>query len=149
MPDDQPSQDAPSQLSPVPFVVALVGFAVVAVLAFVFLRADDEGVLVRPDRLSEVDEDTIRAVAIGQPDCGMVERAQVDLGESEIFVELVVVGDELPRTAEVEVEEDLRTPGDGLGHPGRRSHEVTLDVLELLVERHSDLVHGQPNLPVT
>jgi hypothetical protein len=89
--DDEPGTASPAQLSPVPFVVALVGFAIVAVLALTFLRTDDEGELVRPDRLSEVDDDTIRAVALTQSDCGTVRRAQVDLAEGEVFVELVVV----------------------------------------------------------
>src|SRR5690606_4363459 len=84
------------QLSPVPFVAALVGFVVLAALAFVFLRADDDGRLVRPDRFQTLDEDTISATALGQPGCGRVERAQVDLSESEILVELVVVDVEGP-----------------------------------------------------
>ena len=83
--------DTPRQLSPVPFVVALVGFVVLATLAFVFLRDDDEGRLVRPDRLSVIDEDTIRATALGVPGCARVERAQVDRSENEILVELVTV----------------------------------------------------------
>ena len=86
----------PRPLSPVPFLVALVGFVVVAVLAFVFLRSDDEGRLVRPDRLTPIDEDTIRATALEQPGCGRVDRAQVDLSETEVRVELVVVDAEGP-----------------------------------------------------
>jgi len=85
LPDDQPAQ-----VSPVPFVVALVGFVVIAAIAFVFLRADNDGVLVRPDRLTVVGDDVVRVVAVGQPDCVAVERAQVDLAEDTVFVELVL-----------------------------------------------------------
>lgn len=92
-PPVDPAEDRPDQLSPVPFVVALVGFVIVAVLAFVFLRADDEGRLVRPDRLDVVDDDTIRVVAAGEPACLTVDRAQVDLGEGTVHVELVVTGE--------------------------------------------------------
>ena len=88
--DDEPAPDGPDQLSPLPFVVALVGFLVVAVVAFLFLRPDDEGRLVRPDRLSVVDDATIRAVAIGRPTCEVVDRAQADLGEDTVYLELVV-----------------------------------------------------------
>jgi len=95
-PTVDPAAGPPRQLSPVPFVAALVGFVVLAALAFVFLRADDDGRLVRPDRFQTLDEDTIRATALGQPGCGRVERAQVDLSESEILVELVVVDAEGP-----------------------------------------------------
>jgi hypothetical protein len=84
------------QLSPVPFVVAVVGFVVIAALAFVFLRADDDGRLVRPDRFQVLDADTITATALGQPGCGRVERAQVDLADTEVLVELVVVDVEGP-----------------------------------------------------
>jgi hypothetical protein len=84
------------QLSPVPFVVALVGVVVIATLAFVFLRADDEGRLVRPDRFQVLDADTVSATALAQPGCGRVERAQVDLADTEVLVELVVVDVEGP-----------------------------------------------------
>ena len=84
------------QLSPVPFVVALVGFVVIASLAFVFLRADDDGRLVWPDRFQVLDAETIRATALEQPGCGRVERAQVDLVETEVLVELVVIDIEGP-----------------------------------------------------
>ena len=92
---DRPD-DGPRTVSPIPFVVALVGFVVVAVLAFTFLRGDDEGRLVRPDRLSAVGPDTIRATALAEPGCGRVERAQVDISESEVRVELVAVDAEGP-----------------------------------------------------
>ena len=107
---DPAGGERPNQLSPVPFVVALVGFLVLAALAFAFLRGDDEGRLVRPDRLTEVDDDTIRVVAAAQPDCGTVERAQVDLGEDRVFVELVVVdADDCP-DATVDIVADITVP---------------------------------------
>ncbi len=84
------------QLSPLPFLVALVGFLVLATLAFVFLRSDDEGRLVRPDRLTATGDDTVRATVLDQPGCGRIERAQVDLTETEVFVELVAVDAEGP-----------------------------------------------------
>lgn len=76
--------------NPLPFLVALVGFVVIAVLAFVYLRPDDEGELVRTDRLTIVADDTIRAVAPERSTCERISRAQVDLAEEAIFVELVV-----------------------------------------------------------
>ena len=79
-----------------PFLVALVGFVVIAALAFAFLRTDDEGRLVRPDRLTPLGDDTIRATALEEPGCGRVERAQVDLSETAVRVELVVVDAEGP-----------------------------------------------------
>lgn len=84
------------QLSPVPFLVALVGFLVLATFAFVFLRADDEGRLVRPDRLRATDDDTLRVTALDESGCSRIERAQVDLGGSEVLVELVAVEVEGP-----------------------------------------------------
>jgi len=90
-----PPRDPPA-LSPVPIVIALVVVFAIAVLASVFLRADDEGALVRPDRLTVTGDDTIQVVAADQPDCGIVERAQVDLAQDRIFVELVVVGADGP-----------------------------------------------------
>lgn len=114
--DDAPR---PDRLSPVPFVAALVGFVVVAVLAFVFLRADDAGVLVRPERLTPVGDDVIRAVAVGQPDCARVERAQVDLGEDAVFVELVLAEGECAGTTDVVAEITLPEPvGDRRLVPG-------------------------------
>ena len=95
-PHDDGAARPPQQLSPVPFVVALVGVIVVATLAFVFLRAEDDGRLVRPDRLQAIDEDTISATALGQPGCGRIDRAQVDLSDTEVLVELVVVDVEGP-----------------------------------------------------
>lgn len=98
MPELRPDDpDEPStSMSPVPIVVALLLVLVAGILASTFLRADDEGVLVRPDRITPTGEDTIRAVVADQPDCGIVERAQVDLAEDRIYVELVVAGADGP-----------------------------------------------------
>jgi hypothetical protein len=98
VPDPLPDErdEPPASLSPVPIVIALVVVLFAGILASVFLRSDDEGVLVRPDRLTRTGDDTIRAVAADQPDCGIVERAQVDLAEDRIYVELVVVGADGP-----------------------------------------------------
>lgn len=90
------ADDGPAQLSATPFLVALVGFVVLATLAFVFLRPDDEGRLVRPDRLTPTGDDSFRVTALDQPGCGRIERAQVDLAEDEVFVELVAVDAEGP-----------------------------------------------------
>lgn len=76
--------------NPVPFLIALAGFLVLAVLAFVYLREDRSSELVRPDRLSVVDDDTIRAVALERSPCERITRVQVDLAEDAIFVEFVV-----------------------------------------------------------
>ncbi len=89
-PSDADAEDGPPQLSRTPLLVALVLVATVIVAAAVFLRADDEGELLRPDRLTAVDDDRIRAVALEQPSCVVLRRAQVDLGQSTIYVELVV-----------------------------------------------------------
>jgi hypothetical protein len=82
--------DEPRELNPAPFVVALVLVAVLAVLGYLFLRPDDSGELARPDRLEPVDDDTIRVVAFDRPVCEEVLRAQVDMAEEAVFVELVV-----------------------------------------------------------
>lgn len=112
-----PSDGAPEDRQPpsaVPFVVALVLVAVVGGLAFVFLRADDSGELVRPERLAAVDEDTVRATAFALPTCWRIDRAQVDLDDDRVFLELVAVprcsdgGDE--RVADVVAEVDLPRP---------------------------------------
>jgi hypothetical protein len=85
--DDRPAPTA------VPILLAMGVVLVAGVLAAVFLRADDEGELVRPDRLTAVQADTVRAVVFDRPDCGTVTRAQVDLADRDrVFVELVAVG---------------------------------------------------------
>ncbi len=95
-----PTVDGPAgprpQLSPLPFLVALAGFVVLATLAFVFLRTDDEGRLVRPDRLTATGDDTFRVTVLDEPGCGRIDRAQVDLTETQVLVELVAVDAEGP-----------------------------------------------------
>jgi len=83
--------DGPAPTSALPFLLSLGVVVVVGVLAVVFLRSDDEGRLVRPDRLAVVDERTVRAVAAEQPACERIERAQVDGDDDRVFVELVAV----------------------------------------------------------
>lgn len=94
MPDDLDSGDVRSTTppNPVPFVVALVGFVIVVVLAYVFLWEDEEGSLVAPDRIEVVADDTVRLTYDGPFDDTYVEVIQVGyaLGEEEISVELVI-----------------------------------------------------------
>jgi hypothetical protein len=75
----------------VPFLVALAIVIVAGGLAYLFLR-EDPGDLVRPDRLSTSGASTVRAVASERSPCDRVVRAQVDLAEDAVFVELVVEG---------------------------------------------------------
>ncbi|WP_436796248.1 hypothetical protein [Actinospongicola halichondriae] len=75
-----------------PFVVALVGFLIVAVLAFVFLREDDPGRLVRPDGVSVIGDDTIRLTVDGpfrKPYADVIKVGYA-LGEDDVFVEMVL-----------------------------------------------------------
>jgi len=91
--DDHGTDDAEAApTSALPFAIALGVVVVVGVLALVFLRSDDEGRLVRPERLSVVDDRTVRAVAPDQPACERIERAQVEADDDRLFVELVAVG---------------------------------------------------------
>ena len=76
-----------------PFVVALVGFVIVAVAAFFFLREDDDLTVVRPDSLSLLavaGDNVVELTAEGRPACEQVERVQVDSDDDTIFLELVV-----------------------------------------------------------
>ncbi len=76
--------------NPLPFVVALVAFLVVATLAFFFLRENDDFTIVRPERIGVIGPETLR-FAVAVPTCGIVERAQVDLSDTQrIFVEVIV-----------------------------------------------------------
>jgi len=95
-PDVAPDDREPPAQSAAPFVVALVLVAVLVGLALVFLRSDDTGELVRPERLAAVDADTVRATAFDVPACWDVERAQVDYDDDRILLELVAV----PRCAD-------------------------------------------------
>lgn len=112
--DQAPEDRQPPPPSAVPFVVALVLVAVLAGLAFVFLRSDDAGELVRPERLTAVDDDTVQATALDLPTCWRIERAQVDYDDDRVFVELVALsacgeGEERAR-ADVVAEVDLPRP---------------------------------------
>lgn len=108
--------DEPRPLNPAPMVAALVVVGVLVALGYVFLRPDNSGHLVRPDDLRTVDDDTIRVVAFDRPVCEEVLRAQVDMGEEAVFVELVA--DERPgspcgeETLTIEAEIDLPRPID-------------------------------------
>ena len=72
-----------------PFLVALAIVVVAGAVAYVYLR-EDPGELVRPDRLTAVGDDEIRAVVTDRGPCDRILRAQVDLAEDAVFVELVV-----------------------------------------------------------
>ncbi len=72
----------------VPFVVALIGFVVVAVLAFVFLREDASLRAFQPDDVRIVDDATVLATGLFGP-CATIERAQVDFDDDTVFVELI------------------------------------------------------------
>ncbi len=71
-----------------PFVVALIGFVIVAVAAFVFLREDGDLRAIQPDEVSVVDGETVRATGLFGP-CEQIERAQVDSDDDTVFVEVV------------------------------------------------------------
>ena len=71
-----------------PFVIALVGFLIVAVAAFFFLREDAELHVFPPDAVERLDDDTVRATGLFGP-CEAIERAQVDFDDDTVFVELV------------------------------------------------------------
>ena len=78
-----------------PFVVAFVGFVIVAVLAFFLLREDGDLEVLRPDAVRSVDDDTVTAVVDSLPGCTQIARSQVDVSDSEtVFVELVVRTDD-------------------------------------------------------
>lgn len=90
VPDVGPDQP-PAQLSPVPFLVALVLFILVAGWAFVSLR-DDAGLeLVRPAGFEALGDDSFRVVGeLPDGGCAELSRVQVDLAEDQVFVEYVV-----------------------------------------------------------
>lgn len=90
-PDDGPD-DGPPQLSALPFVVAFVGFVIVAVAAYVFLREDDPGRLVRPDGIQVVDADRVRLTVDGPFRNSYAEVTKVGyaLGDDRILIELVI-----------------------------------------------------------
>ena len=83
--------------NPVPFVVALIVFTVVAVVGFVYLREDAGLTAVRPDAVEVLDvagDDMIEVTVHDRPGCETVERVQVDLDVDRIFVEVVLTPDE-------------------------------------------------------
>lgn len=78
-------------MSPVPFLVALVGCSIVAVLAYVFLREDAPGDLVAPTSIRVEGPDTVVAWADGPFDGrARIVQAGYAMGDEEIFIELVV-----------------------------------------------------------
>lgn len=78
-------------INPAPFVIAVVVFVVVAVLAFVFLREDGSERLLRPDAFDVVGEETLETTIGGGDGCVELLRAQVDTSDDDrVFVELVV-----------------------------------------------------------
>ena len=84
-PDPAPAQ----QLSPVPFAVALLVVVIAGAFAYFSLR-EDPGELVRPDRLTAIGDDEVRAEVHDRGACDRILRAQVDLADEVVFVELVV-----------------------------------------------------------
>ena len=131
---DPGADDAPPQLNAVPFVLALVAFLVVAVLAWTYLRDDDDVTVVRPDGIEVLDvagDDLIDVTALDQPGCRTVERAQVDIGVDRIFVEMVLADEpgcvEAPRqdlTATVQLPEAI---GDRDVVPGIGRFQIPCD----------------------
>ena len=94
--------EEPRELNPMPFVAALVVVTIAVVVGYLFLRPDDSGELLRPDRLEVVDDDTIRAIAFDRSPCERILRAQVDMDVDAVFVELVVDRGDEPCTQVVE-----------------------------------------------
>jgi len=90
-PSPERSEPAPTA---VPFALALAIVGLAGVLAFALLRGEDEGRLVRPEQLDATGESTVQAVVADLPACDRLLRAQVDLADDEVFVELVAVEDE-------------------------------------------------------
>ena len=101
--------------NPVPFVVAFAVFVLLVVLAYVFLWEGDDGELVRPDAVSALDPQTVRAVLVDRSSCDSILRAQVDLTDDDVvLVELVVqedgedcAGDRGPLEAEIRLPEAI------------------------------------------
>ncbi len=74
--------------NPLPFVVALVGFLIVATLAFLFLRDDGSLQAFQPDEVTVIDDETVVVTGLFGP-CKRIERAQIDSDDDTVFVELV------------------------------------------------------------
>ena len=94
VPDDASdhADDEPPATNPLPFVIALVVFAIVAVLSYVFLRDDEPGRLAAPDGIQVVGPDTVRLRYDGPFPEGDADIIQVGyaLGDDVVYVELVV-----------------------------------------------------------
>ncbi len=90
--DDVDDGDGTSATNPLPFVIALVGFLIVAVLAFVYLRDDEAGRLASPDSIQVVGPDTVRLRYDGPFPDGYADISQVGyaMGDDVIYVELVI-----------------------------------------------------------
>jgi hypothetical protein len=116
LPPGAPDDDAPagSQQSALPFLVAIGLVAVLGTFAVLFLRSDDEGELVRPDRIDALDATTVRAVVLDEPGCRHIDRAQVDYDDDLVLFELVAVdvadcadGERVDVVAEITLPEPL------------------------------------------
>ena len=94
-----------------PFIVAFIGFVIVAVAAFYFLREDGDLSIVRPVRVAVVDDTTVRFAIPVPEDCADVVRVQVDLSDSErVFVEAIVDDSGCSGGPEVEVDLQVLLP---------------------------------------
>lgn len=88
-------EEAPATASPVPFLVAFIGFVIVAVAAFVFLR-EDRGTLAAPDAIRVTGPNTLEVAVRGPFDGDAVTIRQVGyaLGEERISIEVVLDAEE-------------------------------------------------------
>ena len=73
-----------------PFVVAFIGFVIVAVAAFFFLKEDDDLTIARPERVAVIDDTTIRFSLPVPSSGGVVDRAQATVLLTSVFVEAIV-----------------------------------------------------------
>ncbi len=87
---DEPVEPAPSTTNPAPFVIAFVIVSILVVVSFLFFREGDEEQGQFPDEVDAVDDDTVRAVAVLEG-CRVLDRAQVDYDDEQVYVELVSV----------------------------------------------------------
>ncbi len=92
MDDTRGEEPAPPTTNPLPFVIALVVFLIVAGLAFVFLREDAPGRLAAPDAIQVVGPDTVRLRYDGPFPDGYGDIVQVGyaVGDDAVYVEVVV-----------------------------------------------------------
>lgn len=116
-----------------PFVVAFIGFVIVAVVAFVYLREDDDLEIVRPDRVQVIDDETIRFVVLVPSSCSEVERVQVDLSDGQrVFVEAIV---------------DLSDCADQPSDPDGDRRELTVELPQPIDDRQVVPGVGRVELP--